>query len=127
MTVVLDTSALLMWTLEPGRLSTPARVAIDEADRRLVSSISLWEVGVKVGKGALRLPMTVRDYAEKVHSLEGVEVLPVDWPTWLANLELPWAHRDPADRTIVAVAAGRGCALVTSDQQIRAFYQASVW
>lgn len=125
--VVLDTSALLFWTLEPARLSPPASAAIGGSDRRLVSAISLWEVGVKAGKGSLRLPMSVRDYADRVLALNGVEVLTVDWETWLANLELPWIHRDPADRTIVATARMRSCPLVTSDQVIRAFYPAAVW
>ena len=56
-----------------------------------------------------------------------VEILPVDTETWLANLELSWDHRDPADRTIVATAVVNDCPLVTSDRAMRNFYSSAVW
>ena len=51
----------------------------------------------------------------------------VDTETWLANLELSWDHRDPADRTIVATAVVNDCPLVTSDRAMRDFYPCAVW
>ena len=51
----------------------------------------------------------------------------VDVQTWLDNLELPWEHSDPADRTIVALATRFGCPLITSDRIIADYYQETVW
>ena len=125
--VVLDTSALLFWTLDRERLSEVASDAISEADRVLVSSISIWEIGIKVARGGLTIPLSVREYSERLERIARVEVLPVDTETWLANLELSWDHRDPADRTIVATALVNACPLVTSDRAIRNFYPRAVW
>ena len=125
--VVLDTSALLFWTLHRERLSAAASAAIAEAERILVSSISIWEIGIKVGRGGLSIPIPVREYAERLEQLIGVEVLPVDMETWLINLELQWEHQDSADRTIVATAVLNSCPLVTSDRTIRSFYSRSIW
>lgn len=125
--VVLDTSALLFWTLHRERLSEAASSAISEADRVLVSSISIWEIGVKVARDGLSIPLSVREYAERLERIARVEVLPVDPETWLASLELSWDHRDPADRTIVATAVLNECSLVTSDRAIRNFYSRAVW
>lgn len=125
--VVLDTSTLLFWTLDPDRLSQRASATLESAPRLLVSSISLWEIGVKTAKGKLEIPVTVREYSDRLAGVERVEILDVDLETWLANLELNWEHRDPADRTIVATAAVRGCPLVTSDATILAFYDKAVW
>ena len=125
--VVLDTSALLFWTLDPARLTSSARATIGTAERILVSSISIWEVGVKAAKGRLELPLPVRQWAQQLEQVAGVRLVPVDSQVWLTNLELPWAHGDPADRTIVATAQLEGCPLVTSDQQMRSFYLNSVW
>ena len=102
--VVLDTSALVFWTLDPERLSKTAEQAIKKADRVCLSSISIWEIGVKSKKDKLDLPLSIRDYAENLGRIDRVEVLPVDVRTWIGNLELDWDHRDPADRTIVATA-----------------------
>jgi PIN domain nuclease of toxin-antitoxin system len=125
--IVLDTAALLYWTLDPGRLSSAAARTIDRADRILVSSISIWEIAVKVRRGGLTLPITVRDYVRSLSAVRNVEIVPVDELLWLENVELDWDHRDPADRTVVALAARSGCPLVTSDRAIRARYAAAVW
>jgi PIN domain nuclease of toxin-antitoxin system len=41
--VILATSALLYWNLDPGQISPAAGQAIDDADRLIVSSISVWD------------------------------------------------------------------------------------
>ena len=125
--VVLDTSALLFWTLHRERLSEAASGAISEADRVLVSSISIWEIGVKVARGRLSIPLSVREYAGRLERIERVEVLPVDTRTWLASLDLSWDHRDPADRIVVATAVVNECPLVTSDRAMRNFYSPALW
>ncbi len=125
--IVLDTSALLFWTLHRERLSEAASDVISEADRVLVSSISIWEIGIKVARGGLSIPLSVQEYSERLERIARVEVLPVDTAIWLANLDLSWDHRDPADRTIVATAVLNVCPLVTSDRAIRGFYSRAVW
>ena len=125
--VVLDTSALLFWALDSPRLSRNAANAIEVADRIIVSSMSIWEIGIKVGKGRLDIPLPVRDFAEGLNRIDRVEVVPVDLSIWLRNLELDWAHRDPTDRTIVATADVFDCGLVTSDTVIGAYYSRAIW
>jgi len=125
--VVLDTSALLYWTLDPEQLSENARKAIDESEQVTISSISVWEVGLKVKRGRLEIPLSFSDYVERLQQLEKLDILPVEVETWLLNMTLDWQHRDPADRTIVATALRLNCPLITSDQAVRSFYQGSIW
>ena len=125
--IVLDTSALLFWTLDPEQLSPAAQQAIDQVDRCIVSSISIWEIGLKVKRGRLVLPLSILDYVERLSNLAGLEILPVDVQAWVDNLELDWDHRDPADRTIVAIATRLACPLVSSDRTIAAFYPGTIW
>ena len=125
--VLLDTSVLLYWSLDPARLSARAAAAIRQAEPVLLSSISVWEVGIKHQKGRLTLPLPVRQWALELTRVAPVQFIPVDLEIWLANLELAWDHGDPADRTVVATALVHGCPLVTSDQRIRDFYAESIW
>ena len=125
--VVLDTSALIYWTLDPDRLSQAAEQAIAEADRVCISSISIWEIGVKVKKGKLVLPLSVGDFAKNLERTDRVEILSVDLRTWIGNLELDWDHRDLTDRIIVATAARHASPIVTSNTVIRDFYSRTVW
>ena len=127
MTVVLDTSALIYWTLNPSKLTRDAANAIAAATRIVISSISIWEIGIKVQKGKLTIPLSIDDFAQRLQTVRGVELLPVETETWLANLALSWSHRDPADRTIVAAAMLLGAPLITSDREIRRFYAQTIW
>ncbi len=125
--IVLDTSTLIYWTLDPNQLSKKAEQAINRADRILLSSISIWEIALKVKRGKLEIPIAVEDYVNRLSRLDKLEILSVDVQTWLDNLNLAWEHRDPADRTIVAIAARHECPLVTPDHLIADYYPETVW
>jgi PIN domain nuclease of toxin-antitoxin system len=124
---VLDTAALIWWTTNPARLSPKARRAIEAATDILVSTISIWEAALKVKQGVLVLPGSVREFARGLVDVERVTLRPVDADTWIANVDLDWDHKDPADRTIVALAQVSGASLVTSDRRILEFYSRAVW
>jgi PIN domain nuclease of toxin-antitoxin system len=121
--IVLDTHALLWWALDPSQLSEPARevIAAMEQQGGFASSISIWEIAVKVKRGKLELPITVMDFASRVERGGVVELLPVDTTTWLQSVALPWTHSDPADRVIVTTALRRGMRVLTKDAAIHAF------
>ena len=125
--IVLDTSALIFWTLDQERLSQTAAQAISDADHIALSSISIWEVGIKVQKEKLCIPVSIQEFTDKLEQIDRLDILPVDVQTWLKNLALNWDHRDPADRTIVATASLHACPLVTSDSTIHAFYSQAIW
>jgi PIN domain nuclease of toxin-antitoxin system len=85
------------------------------------SAISLWELGIKVQRGKLELPITVEELALRIEQGGAVALLPVDTTTWLRTLGLPWSHRDPADRVIVASALLRGVPVLTKDRVLHGF------
>ncbi|QJR34037.1 type II toxin-antitoxin system VapC family toxin [Gemmatimonas groenlandica] len=127
--VVLDTSALLFWTLAPERLSERARAAIDAAAPFgwMASAISLWEIGLKEQRGQLSLGVTFTEYVQRLQLVDGLVLAPVDVRTWLRTLDLDWAHRDPADRVIVATAELHSLPLITSDAEMGRYYPDVVW
>ncbi len=128
--VVLDTAALLYWTLDPDALSPAASRAIEMAAAGpglFVSAISIWEIGLTAKRGLLSLGLPFEKFVERLERAEGIVIVPLDTRVWMRSLELNWKHRDPADRAIVATASLAGCALVTSDRAIRAFYSQAVW
>ncbi len=125
--IVLDTNVLIRWTMDPDALSLAATRIIADSSEIIVSSMSIWEIAWKMQRGKLALPISAREFANRIMHVRNVHIAAVDTQTWLRNVELDWSHRDPADRTIVATADLRGCPLVTSDRRIRAFYEQARW
>ena len=119
--IVLDTHALLWWALDPDKLSATAAATLAEMERHggFASSISIWELGVKVRCGKLELGISIDELVRRIERGAAVELVPVDASIWLRSLALPWDHRDPADRVIVATALSRGLPLLTRDDAIR--------
>jgi PIN domain nuclease of toxin-antitoxin system len=103
--IVLDTATLIYWTLDPDKLTEASEEAIEKTDTIIISSISIWEIGLKAKRGHLILPLSIADYTQMLQGLDRVKIVPIDVTTWLENLSLNWEHRDPADRTIVATAS----------------------
>ena len=91
-----------------------------------ISSISIWEIGIKSKKGKVDIGMSLADFVRRIKRTP-VEIAPIDETIWMENLALPWQHPDPSDRTIVATAKLRGVPVITSDQTIRSFYPDVIW
>jgi PIN domain nuclease of toxin-antitoxin system len=127
MNLVLDTSAVIYWTTAPERLSVAAEKAISQASTLSISSISIWEIGLKVMKDKLRLRQPFTEFVTGLREIDRVTLLPVDVETWMENVALEWSHGDPADRTIVATARLLDAPLVTSDRRIIAYYEQAIW
>lgn len=128
--ILLDTCALVWWTLDPERLSKRAAKAcheIDEEGKAVISSISIWEIGIKIRNGKLDLGMSIEAYHGLLNQLSTLEIVPVDAATWVKSVSLDWDHRDPADRTIVALGLLRDLKIVTSDVRIRRFRPGCIW
>ncbi len=125
--VVLDTGALVYWSLDPQRLSASAAAAIAVAEQKVVSSISIWEIGQKVKRRELTLPLRLSDYVDRLGQVAGLQIVPVDEKCWMRSLILDWSNGDIADRAIVATAMLYACDLVSSDAQVQAFYSRAVW
>jgi len=125
--ILLDTSTLLFWTFAPEKLSKQAVAAMGEDATLLINAISLWEIGWKIKRGKLSIPMELRYYVSHLMETDRVEIRATELDVWLHSIDLDWSHRDPADRIIVAAADLLGCPLVSSDRRIREFYPLTIW
>ncbi|WP_182348235.1 type II toxin-antitoxin system VapC family toxin [Tomitella gaofuii] len=116
--ILLDTSALLRLAAEPERVGgTAMGVLADRNNDLFVSAVSAWEIAIKTASGRLDGDPLLRSWAELVPSM-GVDDVAVDWADGAMAGRLPWEHRDPFDRIIVAQAARRGWTVATSDRKV---------
>ncbi len=118
MRILLDTHLLLWWLADRAELSSRARTIIRDVENTVfVSAVSVWEIWLKESLGKLRLPA---DF-EKRLARESFESLPLTAAQARQVAALPWHHRDPFDRMLVAQARVENLVLLTSDERIGAY------
>lgn len=110
---LLDTQALLWMLNDSKRLSNDARAIVrDPAVGLVVSAASLWEIAIKRSIGKLKAPTNLARRLLATGQFELLSISPVHAE---AVGDLPWHHRDPFDRLLVAQALVEGLMLVSSD------------
>ena len=114
-TLLLDTCALLWLASGDRALSEKARSLIEDAQVLYVSPVTAWEIAVKTAKGKIQLPLSPREWFDAVVRLYDITVLKLTADDMLKSAELPWLHKDPADRFIIATALKNGFMVVTAD------------
>jgi PIN domain nuclease of toxin-antitoxin system len=113
--ILLDTHLLLWWLGNAPSLSEPARLLISEPENTVfASAVSLWEIWLKESLGKLRLPA---DF-ETRRAAESFESLPLSAKHARRVALLPWHHRDPFDRMLVAQAQAEDLMLLTADNHL---------
>lgn len=79
-----------------------------------VSLATAWELGIKESLGRLRLPEPFEVMLERA----GFTLLPIELDHVRRVTRLPFHHRDPFDRMLVAQAQHEGLVLVSADPHI---------
>ncbi len=126
--IVLDTHAWIWWASEPARLGRRGRAAIEAADRIGVPAVCCFEVAAAAARGRIALDRAPLEWLEQALALPRIDLLPLTPAVAVKATQLGAFHGDPADRLIVASALLEHAALVTRDQNIRAYGGlATVW
>ena len=127
--IVLDTAAWIWHASDPERLTGRARQAFDEAERVLVSAISIWEVAMLVAKRRIQLDRPIEQWIDTAIAMPKVQLAALEPAIAVRSTMLPGAfHPDPADRITVATALEHGIAVVTPDERIRSYpHVQSTW
>jgi PIN domain nuclease of toxin-antitoxin system len=116
--LLLDTRLLLWWLDASPSLSAQAGEMIRDPENTVfVSAVSLWEIWLKQSLGKLRLPV---DFTDRL-AAESFESLPLMAAHARQVAVLPWRHRDPFDRMLVAQAQVEKLVLLTADEALTAY------
>jgi PIN domain nuclease of toxin-antitoxin system len=127
MRYLLDTHSLLWLATNSSHLSTQASNIIGDVNNSgCFSTISLWELGIKASIGKLILPSTPQQLEERATD-EGLRSIPLTSGIVSRMMTLPWHHKDPFDRIIVATALEEGLTLISKDDLLRHYGLSVLW
>ena len=128
MTLLLDTHTFLWFWWADAKLSAKAMAAIcDPANRKVISPASSWEVAIKVSQKKLDLGAPYRGYIPMHMLRNNFEWLPITVEHLAGLIGMPFHHKDPFDRMLIAQAGYENIPLVSADVQFDAYGIARIW
>jgi PIN domain nuclease of toxin-antitoxin system len=127
MNVLVDTHAAIWFVTDDERLPEFSQKIIQDYQNTCFLSIAtLWEMGIKHSLGKLKLKTELEKIFE-IFSESGFLFLPITPEHILTNVSLPFHHRDPFDRLIIAQAKREGYSLLSKDSELEKYDINLVW
>ena len=128
MRILLDTHTVLWWAADSAALSDEAtKVIRNPRNYCFVSIASCWEMAIKVSIGKLRLTVPVERFVTEQIAENGFWQLPIEFRHVCKVESLPFHHRDPFDRLIVAQSSLEKMSVVSADKTLDLYGIKRIW
>ena len=128
MNLLLDTHSFLWFISGNPNLSPTARTLIEDASNQPFLSIaSLWEMAIKLSIGKLNLAQPFEVLIPQQMHLNGIKPLSIEIENVAIVSKLPFHHRDPFDRLLIAQAIGEQIPIVSADAVFDAYGIQRLW
>jgi PIN domain nuclease of toxin-antitoxin system len=127
MQYLLDTHTLLWFSNGNERLPEDMQKTIRNRNNAIyVSIVSLWEIAIKMSIGKLNLDGGFESLTAFIAE-NMITVLPITLTELQYVLALPFHHRDPFDRLLVATSLASNIPIITVDEKLRMYDTVCIW
>jgi PIN domain nuclease of toxin-antitoxin system len=126
--LLLDTHTFLWFILDEPGLSAKADALITDPENEVeISPATYWELAVKISIGKYSLPEPFQAFMEREIAMNDFRILHVEPRHTAALITMPFHHRDPFDRLIIAQASVEQVAVVSGDSAFDAYGITRLW
>ena len=124
---LLNTHAAIWFFTGDSALSSSANQIIrDKIYRVYLSVVSAWELTIKISIGKLRFPGDAAGFIQAAKSND-IAIVLIESAHLTVLKKLPFIHRDPFDRLLIATALAENMTLITADDNIAKYNVPQVW
>ena len=128
MILLLDTHAFLwFWWADPHLSATASAAICDPGNRKLISPASSWEIAIKVSLKKLDFGAPYRGYIHMLMLRNNFELLPITDEHLAGLVGMPFHHKDPFDRMLIAQAGYENIPIVSADVQFDPYGVPRIW
>ena len=128
MRLLLDTHTFLWFLLEDPQLSTTASdLIVDPTNDIEVSPATYWEIAIKISLGKYALPEPYDIFMEREITTSDFRILPIEPKHTAVLTTLPFHHRDPFDRLLIAQAMVEAIPILSVDTAFDAYPVTRLW
>lgn len=128
MRALIDTSTFLWSISDSDKLSDNARQFIADLENDIfLSMASLWEIAIKTSLGKLELLLPFNRFIPDQLEQNTITVLPIEVQHLSKIIDLPFHHRDPFDRLIIAQSLAEQLPVITKDGAFSQYSVQLIW
>ncbi len=128
MKYLLDTHTLLWYTLNESPLSSTAcELIINQNNEILISPVSYWEIAIKISIGKLTLHQPYKNFIDICLNQYQFNILAITPEHTDAVITLPFYHKDPFDRLLVAQAIVEKIPIISIDTVLDKYGIQRLW
>ena len=128
MRLLLDTHTVLWYLTGDPRMSATAIRLIDDPDNvKFVSPMVHWETAIKISIGKYTLHQPFDEFFQRGMQRTGFRDLPIQIQHTTLLSTMPFHHRDPFDRLLVAQALAELMPVISSDAALDAYGVQRLW
>ncbi|MEZ0368865.1 MAG: type II toxin-antitoxin system VapC family toxin [Candidatus Sericytochromatia bacterium] len=121
MKLLIDTHIWIWWVSRDPQLRPSDGLRIASVEEVAVSAISIWEVAMLQQSQRIELSSPIEEWLDIALTGAGIQVQPLGRSIAFKAATLPFHHRDPADRLIIASALCMDCSLLSYDRKFRLY------
>ncbi len=127
MELILDTHVLLWLAQEPDRVSVRDATEINSEHTLFISHVSVWEIAIKLKAGKIELKWDLQTFIKLSIDKHLLNLLPIALDHIYKTQSLPFHHRDPFDRLLIAQSLVQNIPIVSSDSVFEAYGVSRIW
>lgn len=128
MKLLLDTHTFLWMSLDDPQLSETAREKLsDNANDLYLSPTSYWEIAIKISIGKYNLAEPLAEFIKREIAANDLNLLPIYVDHAAEVSELPFHHKDPFDRMLVAQSLVESLPIVSGDAIFDQYGVTRIW
>ena len=128
MRVLLDTCSFWYWAVEPHKVSAGAREILEDRTNEIFfSAVSSWELAILLSNRRLNLSGSLSDFVDDQLSAYDFQRLLIRFDHTILVRDLPFIHKDPFDRLLIAQAQIEKLVILTDDEMIPKYEVQALW
>lgn len=122
---LIDTQILIWYLNGDSQLSEYFKNEMQNQDNEIfVSMVSFWEIALKKNTGKLNMPYSTVQLM-KFCGIYQFQVIPIEEIAIDKLQEIPFIHKDPFDRLLIATCLSKSLTLISSDGCMKGYVESN--
>jgi len=127
MNYLLDTHAIIWLVKDSDKMPQKLKEIVkDPRNNIAICTISFWEIAIKMSIGKMEKNIDLNNVISELRK-NGFDFFQIEYEYLKGLSKLPFIHKDPFDRLIIATAIAENMTIISVDENIQKYDVSWIW